>query len=314
MSKQSHPIATRLALFCICCLLAVGMFQPVMAVQNQPKPSTNIAAPVTDPFAHGLLWRIEKEGLNTHHLLATIHSDNRRVLELSEPVRNAFFKSGTYIGEVSFDKTTIANISTTVFFKDGRKLEPILGPTLYKQVVQISAEYGLVPELLEAMKPWAVAGTLMVPQANTGEFLDLLLFKAAESQEKKIFTLESAAEQAELFEGLPMEDQVALVREVVKMSPKIPQLNNDLIDRYLARDLRAVAKILDRFISADNPQLGKRLFHEFNEQRKERFTNRLLPHLKGGRAFIALGAQHVAGPTGLLSRLRQSGFRLTPVY
>ncbi|HYQ72222.1 MAG TPA: TraB/GumN family protein [Gammaproteobacteria bacterium] len=38
------------------------------------------------------------------------------------------------------------------------------------------------------------------------------------------------------------------------------------------------------------------------------------PHLKAGNAFIAVGALHLPGETGLLSLLEQRGYTVRAIY
>ena len=40
---------------------------------------------------------------------------------------------------------------------------------------------------------------------------------------------------------------------------------------------------------------------------------RMLPRIEAGGAFVAVGALHLAGPTGMVRQLRERGYRLTPM-
>jgi uncharacterized protein len=43
-------------------------------------------------------------------------------------------------------------------------------------------------------------------------------------------------------------------------------------------------------------------------------AERIAPLLKGGGAFIAVGALHLPGKTGLIERLRAEGYTVTKVW
>ena len=52
---------------------------------------------------------------------------------------------------------------------------------------------------------------------------------------------------------------------------------------------------------------------ELIEKRNRTMHERAMPLIDGGNAFIAVGALHLPGNTGLVELLRQSGYRVTPV-
>ena len=47
------------------------------------------------------------------------------------------------------------------------------------------------------------------------------------------------------------------------------------------------------------------------DERNLRMRDRLLPILEKGDAFVAVGAMHLSGETGLVELLRQSGYTVT---
>ncbi len=61
-----------------------------------------------------------------------------------------------------------------------------------------------------------------------------------------------------------------------------------------------------------NNNLSQRLRDALIDQRNLHMLNRMIPKLKKGRSFIAVGALHLPGKNGLLNLLRQKGFVVTP--
>ena len=49
------------------------------------------------------------------------------------------------------------------------------------------------------------------------------------------------------------------------------------------------------------------------DERNEGMAKGMLAQAKENRVFAAVGASHLAGETGILNRLRQAGFKLTPI-
>jgi uncharacterized protein YbaP (TraB family) len=56
-----------------------------------------------------------------------------------------------------------------------------------------------------------------------------------------------------------------------------------------------------------------RFMRRLNTDHNARMVERLMPRIEDGGAFIAVGALHLAGPTGLIQQLSKRGCRLTPV-
>jgi uncharacterized protein YbaP (TraB family) len=48
-------------------------------------------------------------------------------------------------------------------------------------------------------------------------------------------------------------------------------------------------------------------------ERNAKMRDSAMPVLEKGKAFIAVGALHLSGPTGLVALLRQAGFTVTSV-
>jgi len=48
--------------------------------------------------------------------------------------------------------------------------------------------------------------------------------------------------------------------------------------------------------------------------RNERMLDRIIPYLKDGSAFIAVGALHLAGEKGLLQMLKKKKYIITQIY
>jgi len=80
---------------------------------------------------------------------------------------------------------------------------------------------------------------------------------------------------------------------------------------YLKGDLDEIYRRSMEMQSQDD-ELAKRLMHSLIDERNQRMLERMLPELKKGRTFIAVGALHLPGEFGLLNLLRKAGFAVTP--
>ena len=169
--------------------------------------------------------------------------------------------------------------------------------------------------MVDRMKPWAVAVTLMTPPGETGVVLDLHLYQRAVAAGKPVDGLETPLEQLSVFDELSESDQVALLKDTLDNLPDVQDMLDDLKNAYLARDLARLAAInSDDSMRDSDPQLVARFTDKLITRRNHRMAERMQSRLRSGGRFIAVGALHLPGRDGLLRLLSQQGYTLTRVY
>jgi uncharacterized protein YbaP (TraB family) len=251
-------------------------------------------------FGDGVLWKVERPGTPPSHLFGTIHVTNSRVLDLPEPVRNAFESARRTAFEINFNNGQQNQMRRAVLLGDGRRLEDILGPQLFRDTARTARKYGLSAPHLQRLKPWSLMTFLSFPEARR--------------QGKAIHGLETIAEQIDVFDGLPEADQVAFVRNMVSLNSEIDSWFSRLIAAYLERDLTAIrdmavaqtAEVDDGVVDAFQARLL--------DERNKRMARRLIARLQEGELFAAVGALHLPGEQGILRLLELQGYHITRVY
>jgi len=272
-------------------------------------------------FDKGLLWRITASASPTSaeahsYLFGTIHSEDPRAMQLPSVVQHAFDGSTVFCAELPLDQSTLDQIGKAMVYTDGRNLRSILGADLFKRVVPLMAEHNVPQSALSHLKPWAISMTLSMPKPQTGVFLDASLYKMAQQQGKIVCGLETAQEQIAIFDQIPLADQVTLVRETVNQYPALPKLFAALLERYLARDLAGLVALTE----ANTPTMSEetRIYKAFMDrlvsERNTRMVDRLVPRLRKGGAFVAIGALHLPGDQGTLRLLQERGYQVSVVY
>ncbi len=261
----------------------------------------------------GLLWKLERAGKPASFLFGTIHVEDPRVTRLPRKVKQAFDASRSYTMEALLDQPEQAPLAMGMLFSDGRDLETVAGRELYAQTARLLADYGIPARAANAMKPWAAMLTLSYPKPKTGLFLDKSLYLAAKEKGKTVHGLETLAEQIAVFDELPMDDQVTLLRETVTNTKELPRMFEDMTKAYLARDLTRLSAIADEYRPKD-ARLAREFMQRLLKDRNGHMLERMLPRLEEGHAFVAVGALHLAGPDGLLAQLKNRGYRVSPIY
>ena len=269
-----------------------------------------------DEFTQGLLWRVEKTGVAPSYVFGTIHIDDKRVTALPEPVRESFDGAQSFTMEVSLDDASLLTLAERMVYDDGRTLQDATGVGLYRKIVPVMERHGVPEALLAAFRPWAVTLMLEVPQQNSMEVLDFMLYQMAQEQHKPVHELETADEQIAVFEDMPEADQVTMLKDAVENYQDIPGQTEQLVQAYLARDLAQMWRI-DQQSTGDSAAVkgaNQRLERRLLDERNARMAERMQPQLQQGGAFVAIGALHLYGARGVLELLRQRGYRVTRVY
>jgi uncharacterized protein len=272
-----------------------------------PQPVANAA----DILPGGIFWRIDNNRSAPSFLLGTIHSADPRVLDWSAEIDTALKQATRFVMEMELNSDSFFKIGNAVMLTDGQNLADLLGMSDYRRLVAAMASQPLPEAIFRKMKPWVLLALLSQPQNGNGEFMDLRLYRQALAQGKAVSGLETAEEQVAVFDGLPIEDQVALLRSTLDHLGDLPGMLDQMVDTYLTGDLSAIADLAQSFMKKDGSDTETRFLLRLNDERNIRMVARMIPHIEQGGAFIAVGALHLAGPTGIVQHLSERGYRLT---
>jgi uncharacterized protein YbaP (TraB family) len=280
-------------------------------------PALRLAVPSgeTTPAAHarGLLWRIAKPGLPPSYLFGTIHLGDEALVNLPAPVADALDRSRRFVMEARLDGEDMLNWSQTLISDDESALRVQLGAAVFDRAMALLPRYGLPEAAGARLKPWALYLTLSTPPQMGGMPLDLVLAMRAEKAGKGVDGLETVAEQATVVAGLPLEDQVDLVRDAVCHYEALQGDIQSMKQLYLDRNLAALAAMANRYEMSESPRY-QHLLQQVLWERNDKMVSRMQPYLAEGGAFIAVGALHLPGARGLLGLLETRGYRVDVVY
>lgn len=265
-------------------------------------------------FNHGLLWKIEAPGIAPSYLFGTYHSNDPRITTLPCPVQEAFNRTSSYTMEVITNGAGIVSMAEAMFFSDGKTLKDVLGEPLYQETLRaVGATETTKTGGIDNMKPWAVMMALSAPRAGRGLFLDMALQFDATHRGKPTYGLETMQEQIAVFNGMSLDDQVVLLRDAVQNHQLTQDVMEELTRAYLKRDLSALLALNEKFKPKD-ARVYADMMDRLLVRRNANMAERMRVRLKEGNAFVAVGALHLPGDTGLLRLLSAAGYRVTRVY
>ncbi len=293
-------------------LLTVGWFLQGAVVAEADSLSGTQGSARAVAHGTGLLWKVEWHGVPPSYVFGTIHSEDERVTTLPAPVQAAFDRARSFTMEMVLESEASTALASAMFLGDGQTLQGILGDELFEKAARALEGNGMPRQIIMGLKPWVVMVMLSMPKPDTGEFLDKVLYTAALKQGKPVYGLESVEEQVAVFEGLPLNDQITLLKAAIEQSPSA--MIEQLIQAYLARDLAAMVALNEQSNTQLAPQLSEKITHRLLDRRNARMAQRMEPRLREGNAFVAIGALHLPGEKGVLRLLEGRGYRVTVVY
>lgn len=260
--------------------------------------------------AEALLWRIHAPDGRKSTILGTMHVADARVTRMMEVARSELEPSRNFALEVLLDEAATDKFQRAMFFADSRRLAMQIDFGLLRRALHLLERHGVPATVAATMKPWAAFVTLSQPLDEPSQPLDLMLLTAAQASGKQITALETVDEQIAVFEGLPTDDQIDMLREVVCHYDVLQTETEVMLDLYAARDLAGLMRASLAHIDAQRlPFLEVLLW-----SRNRRMVERMLPLLIAGESFIAIGAMHLVGDRGVLHLLEQRGFRVDAIY
>jgi uncharacterized protein YbaP (TraB family) len=265
-------------------------------------------------MSHGLLWEISKPGQQSSWLFGTIHSEDPEILDLAAAVRQTFDASNSVVLEILMDTDAMMYSSTAMLMLDGRSLPDVIGMPLYTKVAALIASRGIPELVLNRMKPWAAAVTLSTPALETGMVLDRMLYEDAVKQGKAVYGLETMQEQLDLFDSMSEADQIILLQDAIDNLQQLEAMHAELLTAYKQRDLGRLLAINEASMQSGDQRLADDFQRRLIDDRNQRMAERVQPYLQKGKAFVAVGALHLPGKTGLLELLQQQGYSVRRVY
>ena len=259
-----------------------------------------------------LLYQISGNGLTeASYLYGTIHILPKDKFELSNSLKRAFDASTTIAMEVDLDMSGAEKIALAqkVMLPDGKTLKDFMAAQDYLQLKAYcidSLQWSESKfERSSKLKPMFFSSVLIQENMSNMASYEMEFNKMAKKKKKETIGLETIEFQLGLFDQLPMQTQVDMLKQDYKSDIK----NYDtLLACYLREDLETLGKLMAEETSA---------YPEFNElmlvQRNKSWIAPMRAQMQKESTFFGVGAAHLSGPDGVVALLRAQGFTVTAI-
>lgn len=269
-----------------------------------------------DSIDNALLWKITGNGLQKpSYLFGTYHFLSNGFVDTLPAVKNAYAASEAVVGELLMDSSIQAPMMEASLLK-GTTLKQELPDTLFTTVnkwFKEEAGFGLAE--LNQVNPLGVMSFVMAMTQKKyfpnkpGEIqLDTHFQLAAKKDGKKVMGLETIQMQIKaLFGQMTIQRQVALLSDLFKEKDELKKMVGIMNTAYTSQNLGELQQLM--YGSAYKPEETKALLDDRNN-----YWMQQLPALMNAQTlFVAVGALHLVGKTGLVNQLKERGYTVTPV-
>lgn len=258
---------------------------------------------------NSLLWKIEAPSGKISYLLGTIHTDDQRVAELQPKVIEALNQTDTFMME------TLPPRDPSIFMLKQGAIAEMLTEKEFDQVRELADLHAMHIEAAMRMKPWLLAVIFDLPKPKSMYSMDELLLAKAEEQLKTIKGLEKNSDHFSVLDSISLDDQMVMLRAVLKRSQKEKERDFEkLLKAYQSENLKKISDLDETITGGILPkELWARMKTKLIDERNVGMANGLISNASENSVFAAVGASHLGGEGGILNRLVDAGYKISPV-
>ena len=257
----------------------------------------------------GLFWKADAPSGKSIYLFGTIHTDDNRVTNFSPAVNSALQSVDAFMME------TLAPSDPSVFLMQDASLTEMLTEQELDKVYALAEFHVMHRDAAVRMKPWLLAVVFDSPKPLTPFAQDNLLMTKSEDFGKEVIGIEDTQEHFGVMDSFSRDEQLVMLRAVLNRTPEVKERDFErLVSAYLAGDSDEIAALDDKITGGMlPPSLWVKMRSKLIDERNKLMAQRIMEEANNKSVFAAVGASHLAGQGGLISRLKQAGYTMTVI-
>lgn len=277
-----------------------------------------IQAAENDTLQHALLWKVSGKGIQKpSYLFGTYHLMTDQYSSKVKGLKKAFKKADAVVGEILISAELSNQLMPYMVLPAG-SLDSLLGKERYDSLDEaLKSRTGLSAAMFKKLKPSAVYLLFTTTELKKsgildeekGSPMDVYFQEEGRKRKKEVLGLESAEQQANiLFGSSSLERQADMLMDYVrKGSGNSAEQNKKMKACYTAQNLNCLAGMMNSSEYSENET------SELLDKRNNAWVPQLEDWMKKKSLFVAVGALHLTGETGMIQQLRRQGYTVEPV-
>lgn len=300
-------------------------FEDILSVDVQWDKQNKTLA-ITQQTTEGLFWKIEN-GDKVVYFLGSIHVGDDGLYPIRDEVERAFYLSDKLILEVDLSQGITEDVAEKLdklqLIEEGKSLKDLIPAETYSRLQLLLKTYELEEDTLDEFQPWVVELTLSsiittVSNYNSQQGIDLYFMQKALRQDKEIGELESVLLQYEKLASFSDEYTIRNIDELLDVL-----LAENLTDE-LQKSFDEIDKLIEIWKKGSDDALIA-LIEEFKKEEQEQYKIMILERHglmlekiesylndnSDDTYFVIAGYLHSLGPDGLITLLKEKGYKVT---
>lgn len=263
------------------------------------------------PTEKSLLWKISGKDIEQpSYLYGTFHLLCPADFDMNDAIKKAFNQTKQLYLEIDMsDSTMTSKVLETIKMKGDHKLQDFITPRQYDSAAAVFQSKVKMPlAFFVTYKPFAVSAFLYpsmmgcTPVSFENEFMAM-----AKKNAMPVKGFETIEFQMNIFDEIPYDAQAKMLVKNLLEYDKSKADFDKMVAGYKTKDLgllQDAVKEDEDFDKYESLLLTKR---------NKNWIPQITKAVKVNPIFIAVGAGHLGGETGVISLLRKEGYTVTPV-
>ena len=260
-----------------------------------------------------LLWEITGKQLSSpSYLFGTFHLICKADIPFGAQLKTAVKSVKEMYMELDMDDpATMLGGLKLMNMRNDSTLKTLYSETEYKKVEQFfNDSLHLSIAMFPSMKPFFLMAMLypkMLP-CKTMSGVEEELVKLAKENKKEIQGLETMAFQAAVFDSIPYTQQAKELLKTIDSLDAYKKYFDTIVKVYKSQQLNKMKDIFSNseYGMEDNQDI-------LLDKRNKDWVIKLNTIMQKESVFIAVGAGHLVGETGLIALLRKEGYTVRPI-
>jgi len=261
--------------------------------------------PFEQNLAPSLLWKIDHDSLSaSSYLYGTMHLPDSRVIALFDSVGNTINRCDAVAVELIMNPSDAFSMMPAMVMKDSTLADFYTPEELDRVNQSIKEELGIMGLFSKRMKPIFISTSIQQMRfgGDINQVVDTYIQDLAKKMDKKLIGIETMEEQMDALTSMSLQSQADMLLEYIDDIEQNDSLTTVLVNTYLDQSLNGLMEIYSE------DELPEEMNDDLVIIRNIKMAKRVVKMMQKQSTFIAVGALHLPGETGLINVLRNSGF------
>jgi uncharacterized protein YbaP (TraB family) len=265
----------------------------------------------------GFFWKVEKDGSELY-LLGSIHHGNDEMHPMRPELNAAYANSEHLVVEINItapmSEQRAADIENKyMWYNDNTTLADHIDAETYTQLKSLFEESGALTAEWDSLKAWVTYMKLLnLNSAQDGYGgalgIDMYFLQKAFASGKSILELESVELQYEMLNNFSDELMSSLIKELIDSFHQPDSSIEPIANIWLNGDEAALVEMVEAMKAI--PEYYQAILKDRNVAMLEKIEGYLEDKSKE-TYFVVVGAAHMVGEDGIVTRLKEKGYTVT---